>query len=83
MLLLHDLYIYNSDYYGFTKNPANISKSATHVTLEKIKIKTFAMSHHFLLHTSIHCNVTYSYYNQILPLLLLAHGTFCTLVLIK
>ena len=48
MLLSYNFYIHNSDYYGFTKNPANITKSTTHVTCEKIKIKTFAMSHHFL-----------------------------------
>ena len=51
MLLLRNFYIQNSDYYGFTKNPANVTKSTTHVTCEKIKIKTFAMSYHFLRQT--------------------------------
>ena len=48
MLLLYNFYIHNPDYYGFTKNPVNTTKSTTHVISEKIKIKTFAMSHHFL-----------------------------------
>ena len=75
MLLLYNFYIHNSDYYGFTKNPANISQSTTHVTCEKIKIKTFESSFS-LLDTSIPCNVTYSYYIQILSSFLLAHGAF-------
>ena len=47
MLLLCNFNIHNSDYNRFTINPANIIKSTTHVTREKIKIKTFAMSHDF------------------------------------